>query len=195
MRRGEAAGEDFLPIFLDLEFSGWKGRNGTSIRDCPGKTALYTHLARNLAARGELEWHIVRVGGSLAAAQFAVRCGDSLMLPKYAYDEAFAAGMPGHILMEEVIRDAFARPEIAELNPMSDSEQHRLLHLPREDYVDWHLVRRNALALAFQLPRALKEEAYQDWVRPRIPQAMRDAWRRFKRRRGRAAPPRSAPYR
>lgn len=184
MRRGLAAGEDFLPEFLALEASGWKGRNGTAILNNPDKTAFFTALVRNLAARGQLEWHIVRVGGQLAAAQLAIRCGPALMLPKYAFNEDFAECTPGHLLMEEVIREAFSRPDIIELNPMSDANAHRLFHMQQEEYADVHLVRRSALARLFQLPLVLKQSAYQNWVRPRISPAMRTAWRKFNRRRG-----------
>ena len=184
LRRGLTAGEDFLPEFLALEASGWKGRNGTAILNDPDKAAFFAALVKNLAARGQLEWHIVRSGDRLAAAQLAVRCGESLVLPKYAYDEDFAECTPGHLLMGEVIRDAFSRAEIAELNPMSVSESHRLLHMPQEEYVDVHLVRRSARAILCQLPRVLKQSAYQNWVRPRISPAMRKAWHKFKRRRG-----------
>jgi hypothetical protein len=138
----------------------------------------------NLAARGQLEWHIVRVGEQLAAAQLAVRCGAALMLPKYAFNEDFAECTPGHLLMEEVIREAFSRPEIIELNPMSDSASHRLLHMPHEEYADVHLVRRSALGVLFHLPLVWKQSAYQNWVRPWISPATRTVWRKFNRRRG-----------
>jgi len=106
------------------------------------------------------------------------------MLPKYAFNEDFAESMPGHLLMGEVIREAFSRPDIFELNPMSDSSAHGLFHMPQEEYADVHLVRRSALAILFRLPLVLKQSAYQNWVRPRISPAMRTAWRKFNRRRG-----------
>ena len=56
--------------------------------------AFYTTLVRNLAAQGRLEWHVVRVGDRAVAAEMGVRCGVSLMLPKYAFDEDFADCMP-----------------------------------------------------------------------------------------------------
>ncbi len=104
------------------------------------------------------------------------------MLPKYAFDEDFAECTPGHLLMEAVIQEAFARPELVELNPMSDSDAHRLWHMPREAYVDVHLVRRRVLAALFQRPRIGLRSMYQAYVRPWIPAAVKDARRKFKRR-------------
>jgi CelD/BcsL family acetyltransferase involved in cellulose biosynthesis len=97
MRKGTDAGEDFLPEFLALEASGWKGRNGSAILNDPDLLAFYTTLVRNFATDGGLEWYAIRVQDRLVAAQLAFRCGTSLMLPKIAYDEDFAEGAPGHL--------------------------------------------------------------------------------------------------
>jgi CelD/BcsL family acetyltransferase involved in cellulose biosynthesis len=168
MRRGAAAGDDFLAEFLALEASGWKGRMGTAILNDPDLVTFYTRLVRSFAAKGRLEWHMIRVEGRLVAAQMGIRCGASLMLPKYAYDEGFAECWPGHLLVEEVIRDAFARPEIAELNPMSDGNQHRLFHLPRDEYANVRLVRRTAMSVSRRFVRGTVRSVYRDHLRPRI---------------------------
>ncbi len=200
MRRGAAAGDDFLAEFLEhrtvcrtrsdstsargrgvgrrgsafssdalaLEASGWKGRMGTAILNDPDLVTFYTRLVRSFAAKGRLEWHMIRVEGRLVAAQMGIRCGASLMLPKYAYDEEFAECWPGHILVEEVIKDAFARPEIAELNPMSDGNQHRLFHLPRDEYANVRLVRRTVMSVSRRFVRGTVRSVYRDYLRPRI---------------------------
>jgi CelD/BcsL family acetyltransferase involved in cellulose biosynthesis len=179
MRRGSAAGEDFLPEFLALEASGWKGQLGTAILKNPDLVTFYTSLVRRFAAEGRLEWHAIRVEDHLVAAQLAVRCGASLMLPKYAYNEDFAECTPGHLLMEEVIKEAFSRPELVEINPMSDASQHRLFHMSRDEYIDLHLVRRTTLSVLFQLPYVATRSLYQDHVRPRIPPTVKKVYRSF----------------
>ena len=169
LRKGPAAGADFLAEFLALEASGWKGRTGTAILKNPNLVTFYTRLVERFAAKGRLEWHVIRVEGRLVAAQMAFRCGASLMLPKYAYDEEFAECMPGHLLIEEVIREAFSRPEIAELNPMSDSPQHRLFHMPRDEYHNVLLVRRTALSAFLHRTRQAIRSVYRTHVRPHMP--------------------------
>ena len=145
MKKGFAANEDFLHEFLVLEASGWKNRNGTAILNDPNLVAFYTTLVRNVSVRGNLEWHAIRVNSRLVAAEMCIRCGASLTQPKQAFDEEFADCRPGHILRGETIKDAFSRPEIIEFNPMSDAEAHRMWQMPREEYVDVHLVRQGAL--------------------------------------------------
>jgi CelD/BcsL family acetyltransferase involved in cellulose biosynthesis len=153
MSRGSSAGVGFLPQFLALEASGWKGREGTAILCDPNLVTFYTTLVGNLASRGQLEWHTLRVAGQLVAAQLGIRCGGSLVLWKYAYDENFSECSPGHALTAEVFRDAFSDLEIVEVSPMSDAHQSRLWHMPMREYINLHLVRWSILGILIHLPR------------------------------------------
>ncbi len=181
MRKGPSADETLLTEFLALEGSGWKGRNGTAITSRTDRAAFYSAVTRNMAAQGYLEWHTIRLDGRLIAAEMGIRCGTSLFLPKIAYDEDFADCSPGSLLTEEVLKDAFSRPEIDEYNPMSDADWHRLWHLRRETYVNVHLVRRAATPILFQLPRVALRSGYETHVRPRIPAYARQVWRQLRR--------------
>jgi hypothetical protein len=184
-----AVTEDFLAEFLDLEASGWKGRNGTAIANSPAATAFFSRLVRNFAAQGRFEWHAIRVEGRLVVAGMGTRCGASLMLPKYAFDEDFVDCMPGSLLTEEIFKDAFSRAELTEINHMSDAMSDRLWHMPCDAYVDAHLIRRAVLPMVSHLPHIAAWCAYQDHVRPRIPAALKEAWREYRRRGGRRPPP------
>jgi hypothetical protein len=185
IRRGPSAGEEFLDEFLELEASGWKGRSGTAILQNANSHAYHKTLVRNFAARGALEWYAIRVDGRLVAARLGIRCGKALMLPKVAFDEDYADCRPGTLLTAEVIKDAFARPEIEEINHMSSAEAHRFWHMPQDEYTTIHLVRDTAVPVIFQLSRVALRSFYRDQVRPRIPQALKEARRRFQRRGGR----------
>ncbi len=188
MRKGRDARADFLPEFLALEASGWKGRNGTAMLNDPQSAAFHAALVENLAAQELLEWHLIRVEGQLVAAGIGVRCGRSLMLPKYAFNEDFAECMPGSLLTEEILRNVFSRPEIEEINHMSYSDSDRLWHMPQDKYATLHLVRRSAAAMMVRLPRLVVRSAYEAHVRPRIPAFVREAQRQFQRRGGRRPP-------
>jgi hypothetical protein len=185
IRRGPLAGEEFLDEFLELEASGWKGRGGTAILQNANSRAYHKTLVRNFAAGGDLEWYTIRVDGRLVAARLGIRCGNALMLPKVAFDEDYADCRPGTLLTAEVIKDAFARPEIEEINHMSSAEAHRFWHMPQDEYTTLHLVRNTAVPVLFQLSRIALRSFYRDQVRPRIPQAVKEAQRRFQRRGGR----------
>ncbi|MFC4173802.1 GNAT family N-acetyltransferase [Microvirga sp. GCM10011540] len=188
MRRGSDARTDFMPEFLALEASGWKGRNGTAMLNDPASAAFHTALVENFAAQGRLEWHMIRVDGRLVAAGIGVRCGSALMLPKYAFDEDFSDCMPGSLLTEEIFRDVFSRPEIEEVNHMSYSESDRLWHMSSDSYATLHLVRRSAVTLLMRLPRLVAQSAYRVYVQPRIPAVVKEAHRKFQRRGGRRPP-------
>jgi CelD/BcsL family acetyltransferase involved in cellulose biosynthesis len=185
--RGPSARADFLAEFLALEASGWKGREATAIANRPDLASFYTEMIPNFASKERLEWHTLRVDGRLVAAGVALRYGPSLYLPKIAYDEDFAECMPGSLLTAAVIRDAFFRPEIQELNHMSDADWHHAWRMDRDSYVDVHLVRSTMLPMLIHLPHIQGQAVYRDYVRPRIPNAIRIGWRWWKqlRRQGR----------
>jgi CelD/BcsL family acetyltransferase involved in cellulose biosynthesis len=179
LRKGSAAGEDFLPEFLKLEASGWKGHNGTAILNDQNRTAFFTTLVKNLAKQGRLEWHIIRVQDRIVAAGIGVQCRGALVLPKIAYDEDFSDCMPGNLLTEEVIKDALQRPEVVEINHMSNASWHASWRMSHDRYTTVHLVRRCASAMLFQLPPIAARSVYREHVRPRIPNALKEARRKF----------------
>jgi hypothetical protein len=183
--KGGDARADFLPQFMALEAAGWKGRYGGAILNNPESLAFHTALVENFAAQERLEWDLIWVDDILVGAQIDLRCGDSLMLLKYTFNEDFAECRVGTLLTEATFRDAFARPELHELNPMSKAQADAFWHMPEEEYVDVHLVRRAAVPVLFHLPRVWLREAYWTHIRPRVPEAVRKLHRRFKRRNGR----------
>jgi hypothetical protein len=182
---GPHARADFFPQFLALEAAGWKGHCGGAILNNPDSLAFHTALVENFAAQDRLGWQLIWVDDILVGAQFALRCNRSLMLPKYTFNEDFAECRIGTLLTEATFRDAFARPELREVNPMSKAQAHAYWHMPEEEYVDVHLVRRAAMPMLFHLPRIWLRKAYWTYIRPRVPAAARELYRRFKRRGGR----------
>jgi len=194
---GPHAKADFLPQFMALEAAGWKGRCGGAILNNPDSIAFHTTLVENFAAEERLVWHRIWVDDILVGAQFALRCNRSLMLPKYTFNEDFAECRVGTLLTEATLRDAFARPDLEEVNPMSRAQAHTFWHMPEEEYIDLHFVRRTAPAVLFQLPRVWLRKLYWTYVRPRVPGTVRTLYRQFKRSNGhkpkRAAEVHSAP--
>lgn len=185
MTKGTDVREDFLAEFVALEASGWKGRNGTAMLNDSNVVAFYTTLVKNFAAQGYWEWHAIRVDGQLVIAGMGARCGAGLMLPKYAFNEDFADCMPGSLLIGEIVKEAFSRAELDEINPMSKSPPDRFWRMSEDEYTHVHLVRQGFVPMLLQLSRVMVRSTYQDHIRPRIPSAVRDAYRNFKRRGGR----------
>ncbi|MCB5173883.1 GNAT family N-acetyltransferase [Microvirga lenta] len=191
LRKGYPAASELLGEFIELEASGWKGRNGTAMADNPGAVAFYKALAENLGSDEEFEWYVIRVNNRVVAAQMCIRCGEALMLAKIAFDETYADCRPGHLLTGEVLRDVFSRQDVAEVNHLSNADWEGFWRMSHDEYVDVHLVRKSAMSTLFQMPRAAVHFAYQSYVRPRIPQRIKRIYRAFKRR-GDRKPLRSA---
>jgi hypothetical protein len=185
IRNGPHAKADFLPQFLALEASGWKGRCGGAILSNSGSLAFHTALVENFAARERLEWHLIWVDDTLVGAQMALRCNEALMLPRYTFNEDFAECRVGTLLTEAILRDGFARPDLRELNPMSKAQAHAYWHMPEEEYVDLHLVRRAAVPMLVHLPRIWLRKMYWTQIRPQVPEIVRKLYRKFRRRGGR----------
>jgi CelD/BcsL family acetyltransferase involved in cellulose biosynthesis len=108
-RRIETADPAELERFFALEASGWKGRNGSAILSSPIEHAFYAELARATAARGAFTLYSLECAGEPVAMQLGMTLHGRYHLPKVAFDEAKGAFSPGHILMQEIVRDAAER--------------------------------------------------------------------------------------
>jgi CelD/BcsL family acetyltransferase involved in cellulose biosynthesis len=134
----EAGDPRHLDAFLQLEYAGWKGRAGTAVLCSPQQTAFYRALTEELARRDRLEWHQLLLGGRVAAVVLGVRSGRRLVMPKIAYAEEHASLGPGQMLVGEHLRDACERPDVDEVDFVSDAAWHRpwaTEKVPRVDVV------------------------------------------------------------
>jgi CelD/BcsL family acetyltransferase involved in cellulose biosynthesis len=97
--------------FLDLEASGWKGREGrgTAIRLDPALVRFYRSLIEGFGADDMAVINCLRIRGDLVAGQFCLRDEDTLYVLKLAYDETRSRLAPGNMLLEWVIREGMER--------------------------------------------------------------------------------------
>jgi CelD/BcsL family acetyltransferase involved in cellulose biosynthesis len=109
-----------LDAMLRLEASGWKGRDGTAIRDSAADTRFYTELARAAARAGVLRIASLWDGERLAAFEYGVLGGDRLFLLKVGYDEAHADYAPGHLLAAWHIAQCCADPAVSWYDKMGN---------------------------------------------------------------------------
>lgn len=152
-----------------LEASGWKGARGSAMGQDPATRGFYMELARTAAAEGSLVLSFLRLDGRAVAFHFALVRDGHYFLLKPAYDESMSDCSPGQLLMEEVLRDCFARGlrEFDFLGPdmvwkrdwTSTARQHTWLYVFRDS------VRGRALhAAKFRLIPVAKE-ALSKWKR------------------------------
>jgi CelD/BcsL family acetyltransferase involved in cellulose biosynthesis len=135
-RRAERSGEvsvemlspppDGLDPLLDEAFAvearSWKGRAGTALTQDTLRGQFVRRYAKETAARGTLRLQFLRIGGVAVAMHVAVEWRRTLWLVKIGYDEAYAAGSPGQLLMAESIADA-ARRGLERYQMLGNSEE------------------------------------------------------------------------
>ena len=97
--------------FLDLEASGWKGREGrgTAIKLDPALVRFYGGLIEGFGADDMAVINCLRMRGELIAGQLCLRDEDTLYILKLAYDEGRARLAPGNMLLEWTIREGMER--------------------------------------------------------------------------------------
>jgi CelD/BcsL family acetyltransferase involved in cellulose biosynthesis len=109
LRRWTEYSSERFDQFLELEHSGWKGRNGTSIRSNPRDAGYYRALAQGAARNGYLSMYALECDGELVAMHFGITDGRRYLVPKLTFSELHHEYAPGHLLIQEVIRDCAAR--------------------------------------------------------------------------------------
>jgi CelD/BcsL family acetyltransferase involved in cellulose biosynthesis len=132
--RGSEARPELLEDFVRVEASGWKGARGTAIASDERLVSFYRRAVENLFREGWLEWHLLKTGHHVIAAQLGVRMNRTLHLWKIAFDEEFSAFGPGNLLLRECIRRCFLEPDIDTLNCITDMPWNRNWSMTRQEY-------------------------------------------------------------
>lgn len=89
--------EDLFSQFLNLEVSGWKGKDGGAIACNPTVVRFYENALRDAASRGHLRLHSLTVSGKPVAMEIGLQMNRRVYSPKVAYDEAFSKCSPGAV--------------------------------------------------------------------------------------------------
>ena len=114
-----------------LESSGWKGKAGTAVAAGTPQGRFYADWLTAAAARGEARVYELLLGDRVAAADLCVVRGDSLILLKIAYDEAYERYSPSTLL-----RQAFMRSLLGTTAPAGRPGIQRVEFFGR--LMDWH---------------------------------------------------------
>ena len=93
-----------VEAFLNLEASGWKGRQATALAADPGHAEFFHRMARAFAERGALELLFLEAGGQAVATRCSLIAGDASFCFKVGYDERFRRYSPGRELELRLIK-------------------------------------------------------------------------------------------
>jgi CelD/BcsL family acetyltransferase involved in cellulose biosynthesis len=106
--------------FLDLEASGWKGRNGTALRQKPDDARYVLGVLRAMAGVDRAFLAELRMGGNAIASGLFLRCGAEAFFWKTTYDEIFASQSPGVIFDVMLTQWFYDQPWFQRLDTGSD---------------------------------------------------------------------------
>jgi CelD/BcsL family acetyltransferase involved in cellulose biosynthesis len=109
LRKIETADPEELNRFLELEASGWKGKERTAIA-CHDSTRLfYQEIARVASQAGYFTLYLLEFEGVPVAGHFGLSYRGRYYSPKVAYDEEFSEFGPGHLIVDAILRDVQTR--------------------------------------------------------------------------------------
>jgi CelD/BcsL family acetyltransferase involved in cellulose biosynthesis len=106
--------------FLDLEASGWKGRNGTALKQKPDDARYVLGVLRAMAGADRAFLAELRAGGNAIASGLFLRCGAEAFFWKTVYAETFASHSPGVIFDLMLTQWFFDQPWFQRLDTGSD---------------------------------------------------------------------------
>ncbi|MGE5027574.1 MAG: GNAT family N-acetyltransferase [Betaproteobacteria bacterium] len=108
--------DEIAPVFDDIlaiEASGWKGQQGSAIAQSPQTRKFYSEAAKSWAGEDRLRLFVLYLQGRPIAFELNALSGGVLNCVKHGYLESCAKMGPGQVLRIQVLRWAFAQPEIA----------------------------------------------------------------------------------
>jgi CelD/BcsL family acetyltransferase involved in cellulose biosynthesis len=107
-----ASSQEFLSLYdsvLKVESAGWKGRSGSALATDTMPQQFYRRYGIRAAEKGILRLAFMRIDSAIVAMQFAVQTCGRFWLLKIGYDEEYAMCSPGHLLLLETLRYAWAQ--------------------------------------------------------------------------------------
>lgn len=113
--RCAARWDDVQPLLdriYDVEASGWKGREGTAIKQSARTLRFYNSCIRQWAQQGWLRLFTLSMGPDIVAFQINVLFRGVLSQLKVGYDDRYSKLSPGQVLQLQLLRWAFANPEV-----------------------------------------------------------------------------------
>lgn len=100
---------DLLPIVVEVEAAGWKGRRGSALQENDRLRRFFSSYGEMAARQQMLTLSFLKIGDRHAAVQLGVEYGGSFWVLKIGYDERWAKCSPGMQLTHEMVRYSFER--------------------------------------------------------------------------------------
>jgi CelD/BcsL family acetyltransferase involved in cellulose biosynthesis len=148
--------------FLELEASGWKGRQGTAFLCDPAGAAFMRSAIVALAEQGCATIDALEIDGLPVSMQLILRCGPAAFTWKTAFDERFQDFSPGMLLLEDYTTSLLADERIAFVDSCAqDDSGFMAVWTERQAVADLWFDARRGGSLAFRSLSAL-QKSYRD---------------------------------
>jgi len=118
---GGSLGEE-IERFLELEASGWKGREGGALASSPASLRFGRAVLQEAHRRGRLSMVGIDCGGRPVARRCSLLAGAGSYAFKTAYDESFAACSPGVLAEALSLRQFHALPDVAWMDSYTEPD-------------------------------------------------------------------------
>jgi CelD/BcsL family acetyltransferase involved in cellulose biosynthesis len=96
----------------EVETLGWKGQDGSPIKNDPHTLRFYTELAQTLAAVGRFALYLLKLDGKIIAFEYSPRGGGHIEMLKLSFDPAFDKQSPGQVLRMMLLKHELERGDI-----------------------------------------------------------------------------------
>jgi CelD/BcsL family acetyltransferase involved in cellulose biosynthesis len=90
--------DEAVNIMFDVEYKGWKGRNGTAIKCDSEVERFYRSYASVAMNKGQLLIPLLTIDNIPVAADYCLGSGNTIFLLKPGYDESYSHISPGNLL-------------------------------------------------------------------------------------------------
>ena len=156
--------QEIEPIFrevLEIEASGWKGREGSAIVQDENTLKFYTSLAKHWAEAGYLRLFLLYEGDTPVAFELDAEFNGILHCFKHGYLDSYSKQGPGQVLRVLILRWAFENEAVKVFDMFGpDSDAKRKWATGSEELVTLKIFKRSPLGmlawLRFSLAPRLK---------------------------------------
>jgi hypothetical protein len=104
--------EPLLPIIFEIEASGWKGQQGSAIKQNKSVLDFYTNITKTWADEGLLRLFILYLEDKPIAFQLNAYYNHVLYHMKIGFSEEYSNLSPGQALQMQILRWAFDQPDV-----------------------------------------------------------------------------------
>jgi hypothetical protein len=112
----------WIQQFLELEASGWKGREGSAFACSEADRAFFTRVVTEAFRRGRLMMLALHLNGRPIASKCNFLSGPGAFAFRIGFDEEYARFSPGALLELENIRQLHGRPDISWMDSCADPD-------------------------------------------------------------------------